>query len=66
MADYTGGYNNVPMKVEMRTPPVMEVLRRELQDAERRVSEIQEAIKALEDNPEFQKLYDVLSKVVRY
>ena len=46
--------------------PVMVKLEREKKCLEQKLQEVNDAIQALKDNPEFQKLYDILGKVVRY
>lgn len=54
------------MLAEIKRQPIVEELKRQKQELERRLAEVNAAIKVLEDNPEFQKIYDVLNKVVRY
>ena len=46
--------------------PVIESLKRQRADLQKRVEEFDKAIKTLEENPEFQKLYDIMNKVIRY
>ena len=52
------------MEVSQRTIPMLEKLTRERNQVQQKLNELEDAIKLLEEHPEFQALLDTLGKVI--
>lgn len=50
---------------EAKRPPLLKSLKEQRERLQRQLDEYDEAIKALEENPDFEKMINVLGKVTR-